>query len=150
MKKTTITKVWIAGLIVLVAGLIVGGVSLGLMFAYGGNFVPAASGSGRDFQPSLDGVFWTTVGFMIVGFTAAAAGGVIQLTSWVGAVLNTYQLQDRTWFVALLACGVLGLGFPLIGFAAMVAYIVAGPDSTVAQPYMPVPEPRPQEMAPTS
>ncbi len=117
-----------AGLIVLVAGLVVGGVSLGLMLANGGTWTPAPTGNGSDFIPTINGFFWTTVGFMIVGFTVAAAGGIVQLAAWIGALVNTYQLEDKAWFIALLAGGLLGLAFGLIGFAAMVAYLVAGPD----------------------
>jgi tetrahydromethanopterin S-methyltransferase subunit E len=65
---------------------------------------------------------------MVVGFTLAAAGGVAQLAAWIGALVNTYQLEDKAWFIALLAGGLLGLAFGLIQFAAMVAYLVAGPD----------------------
>lgn len=128
MTKSTITKTWIAGLIVLAVGLLVGGVSLGLMLAYGGQFTPALGGNGSEFVPRLDGFFWTMVGLMIVGFTAAAIGGIVQLAAWIGALVNTYQLQDKTWFVVLLTGGLLGLAFGLVGFAAMVAYVIAGPD----------------------
>jgi hypothetical protein len=151
MMKTTITKTWIAGLIVLAAGLLMGGVSIGLMLAFGGHFTPAASGNGYDFVPSFDAFFWTMVSLMIIGFAVAAAGGIVQLAAWVGALVNTYQLQDRTWFVVLLASGLLSFAFALIGFAGMVAYIVAGPDGmTIHQPHVPTAEPRPRELAPTS
>ncbi len=128
MKKPTITRTWITGLIILIAGLIVGGISMGLMFGYGGTYTPAASGSGYDFTPRLDSFFWTTVSFMIVGFVIAAAGGVTQITAWVGALINTYQLQDKTWFAVLLVGGLIGLAFTLAAFGVMVAYIIAGPD----------------------
>lgn len=155
MTKSAITKTWIAGVIVLAAGLLVGGVSLGLMLAYGGHFTPAASGNGYDFIPTTDGFFWTMVGLMIAGFTVAAAGGIVQLVAWVGALVNTYPIQDKTWFVVLLAGGLIGLAFALVGFAVMVAYIIAGPDGiAVARqplPAMPAQEPwRPPTLAPTS
>lgn len=70
--------------------------------------------------------------------------GVVELVAWVGAVLNTYRLADRTWFVVLLAGGLLGIGSGLIGFAVMVAYLIAGPDGTgieAPQPLAPVQQP---------
>lgn len=152
MSKNSITRMWMIGLIVLIAGLVVGGISLGLMLANGGTWVPAASGNGYDFVPTIDGFFWTTVTFMILGFTVAAAGGVVQLAAWVGALVNTYQLEDKAWFIALLAGGLLGLAFGLIGFAAMVAYLVAGPDGMptrqqqLSMPTAPV-APEPSEYA---
>lgn len=156
MSKASITRMWIAGLIVLVAGLAMGGISLGLMLANGGTWVPAASGSGSDFVPTINGFFWTTVGFMIVGFTIAAAGGIVQLAAWIGALVNTYQIVDKAWFIILLAGGILGLVSGVFGFAAMVAYVVAGPDGLPAgrthapAPYMPQAQPMPDGPAPTA
>lgn len=153
MTKSTITKTWIAGAIILAVGLVVGGVSLGLMLAYGGHFTPAANGSGYDFTPTIDGFFWTMVGLMVGGFIAAVAGGIVQLVAWIGALVNTYPLQDKTWFIVLLAGGLLGIGFALVGFAAMVAYFVAGPDGSavVRRTAIPVQEHRrPPTLAPTN
>ena len=157
MSKASITRMWIAGLIVLVAGLAMGGISLGLMLANGGTWVPAASGSGSDFVPTINGFFWTTVGFMIVGFTIAAAGGIVQLAAWIGALVNTYQIADKAWFIILLVGGILGLVSGVFGFAAMVAYLVAGPDGMPAgrtrvapAHYMPQAQPMPDGPAPTA
>ena len=132
MSKASITRMWIAGLIVLFAGLAMGGISLGLMLANGGTWVPAESGSGSDFIPTINGFFWSTVGFMIVGFTIAVAGGIVQLAAWIGALVNTYQIEDKAWFITLLAGGLLGLVSGVFGFAVMVAYLVAGPDGMPA------------------
>jgi len=133
MTKVTISRIWIAGLIAIAAGLLIGGVGLGLMLAYGGHFTPAATGSGYEFVPTLNGFFWTTVGLMVAGFAVAAAGWAAQLAAWIGALINTYQLEVKIWFFALLAGGLLGLSFGLIQFAAMVAYLVAGPDGMAVQ-----------------
>jgi len=43
--------------------------------------------------------------------------------SWIGALLNTIQLEDKTWFVLLLVLGLFSFGF-----VAMIAYVIAGPD----------------------
>ncbi|HEU0025656.1 MAG TPA: hypothetical protein VFQ25_00950 [Ktedonobacterales bacterium] len=147
MSKPTVTRVWIVGLIIMVVGLIIGGISMGLMFAYGGTFVPSVSGRGTDFAPNLDSTFWTTVTFMSLGFLIAAIGGIVQITAWIGALVNTYQLQDKTWFAVLLVGGLIGLAFSLVGFAAMIAYIIAGPDGmpsrAVPPPEMPRQQPTP-------
>ena len=154
MTKNTITSIWIAGLIVLVAGLVLGGIGLGLMLAYGGHYIPSRIGSGYDFVPRVDGYFWTTIILMIVGFGGAAVGATVQLAAWIGALVNTYPLQDRTWFIVLLAGGVIGLAFSLVGFAAMVAYIVGGPDGAAVQsPRATTPAPpaqHPATLVPTS
>ncbi len=137
MSKRIITRLWIIGLIVIAVGLVVGGVSIGLMFAYGGHFTSSANGNGSDFVPNLDSVFWTTVSVAAIGFLIAIAGGIVQLAAWIGALINTNTLQDKTWFIVLLVGGVLGLSFGLLGFAAMVAYLVAGPDGTTYQQSQP-------------
>jgi hypothetical protein len=149
--KSTVTRTWIGGLVVLALGLLVASLSIGLMLAYGGSFTKAPVGNGYDFVPSYDGFFWTTTAIMIAGFIAAAVGGLVQLAAWIGGLANTYLLPDKTWFAVLLVGGLLGLAFGLVGFAVMVAYLVAGPDGkAVRQPQVPAPRSQPSTFAPTS
>ncbi len=157
MTKPQITRIWLIGLAVFVVGLIIFGVSMGLMFAYGGTYVPAARGIRYDFVPTLDGFFWTTVGFMILGGVIAIGGAIAQLVAWIGALMNTNALQDKTWFIVLLAGGLIGLMFGLVYFAVMVAYIIAGPDATLSGvprvPEVPTyesPRSEPTPLAPTA
>jgi hypothetical protein len=140
MNKPTITRIWLIGLVGLLVGLCIGGVALGLTLAYGGHFVPKG-GNQYDFIPTLDAFFWTTVGVMSVGLTVAMAGAVAQLAAWIGALVNAYQIEEKTWFLVLLAGGLLGLGLGgLTHLAVMVAYLVAGPDSmALPQPERPTP-----------
>jgi len=129
MTKPMITKTWIAGLVVLAAGLVVAAVGGALMLAYGGTFTHiAGTANSYTFVPTLDSFFWTTVVVVSIGAVLAALGGIVQLVAWIGGLVNSYRLTDKTWFVVLLLGGVLGLAFGLIGFAAMVAYIIAAPD----------------------
>ena len=65
------------------------------------------------------------LGLVIVGSLVILAGTVAAIVSWIGALLNTWQLQDKVWFAALFAGGLLG-----VGVIAMIAYVVAGPDGT--------------------
>ncbi len=143
MTKPTITKAWLAGLLMFVAGLLVAGLGVALMLAFGGQYTPAASGNGYDFNPTINGFFWLTISLMVLGSTVAAAGGIVQLAAWIGALVNTYQIADKTWFAALLASGLLGFAFSLLSFAGMVAYLVAGPDSMATRaPDLSQPTPR--------
>jgi hypothetical protein len=132
MAKSTVTRMWIAGLIVIVVGLLVTGTSTGLMLADGGHFTAATNGNGSTFVPTLDSFFWTMVSLMIVGSSVATVGGILQLAAWVGALVTTYQIPDKTWFVVLLVGGIIGLSVFLVAYAAMIAYFVAGPDSPQA------------------
>ena len=153
MRKPTITRIWLIGVAVFIVGLIVAGIATGLMLTNAGYFVPAASGNGYDFIPRTDGYFWTTVGFIIAGCVIAAVGAVAQLVAWVGALLNTYALRDRTWFYVLLVGGLVGLAFGLAHFAVMITYVIAGPDGVAGnEPRFPMqepPMPRATPLAPT-
>ena len=149
MKKSTVTKTWIAGLIVFAGGLVVAGVSTALMLAYAGTFTYNDATRAYDFVPALNGFFWSMTGLIVLGGVLAAAGGLVQLVAWIGALVNTYQVPDKTWFAVVLGGGVLGLFFGLVGFAAMVAYVVAGPDGMA----LPRPQPAgavPGALAPTA
>jgi hypothetical protein len=56
------------------------------------------------------------------------AGGLVSgLVAWIGALLNTWQLESKTWFAVLLLTGIFNFGF-----IAMVAYVIGGPDGSVA------------------
>ena len=65
------------------------------------------------------------VGLGIVAVATMLAGFIAGLVSWIGALLNTAQLASKAWFIALLLTGIFSLGF-----IAMIAYVVAGPDGT--------------------
>ena len=53
------------------------------------------------------------------------AGLIAGLVAWIGALLNTWQLDSKAWFVALLLLGIFNFGF-----FAMIAFLAAGPDGT--------------------
>src|SRR5687767_14182932 len=59
-------------------------------------------------------------GMAVLVMVGAATGLFI---AWIGAVLNTANLADKTWFIFLLAGGVLS-----VGFLVTLAYVIAGPD----------------------
>jgi hypothetical protein len=66
-----------------------------------------------------------TVILVVVGCLALIAGVAAAVVSWIGALLNTWQLEDKTWFASLVGLTLFGLAVP-----AMVAYVIAGPDGT--------------------
>jgi hypothetical protein len=65
------------------------------------------------------------LGLAIVGGLSVMGGLIAGLLSWIGALLNTWQLESKAWFIALLLLGIFNFGF-----FAMIAYVVAGPDGT--------------------
>ncbi|HEX8731134.1 MAG TPA: hypothetical protein VF725_03640 [Ktedonobacterales bacterium] len=153
MTKRQITLLWAIGIGIFVVGLVMFGVSLGAMFTSGGHFVRAVNGSGYEFVPDLGSVFWTTVTFMVIGGAIMAIGGLAQLAAWIGALVNTWRLADRTWFAVLLGGGLLGLMVGLTQFAVMLAYVIAGPDATAPgaerAPLAPPSTPAPSAYAPS-
>jgi hypothetical protein len=125
MTKSMITRVFVGSLIAIVGGvvLIVAG---GLLMLANGTLTM----SGPDvtgFQPSATG--WSMIGLVLVGVLATVGGAIGQFVAWIGAVINTSRLDDKTWFVLLLVLGLLSFGF-----VAMLVYVLAGPDGT--QPEM--------------
>jgi hypothetical protein len=102
------------------------------MLGFAGTFTPSASGHGYDFEPTLNGFFWTMVVGIVLGGVLAAVGGLVQLAAWIGALVNTFQLEDKAWFAVLLAGGLIGFAVVFAGFAAMLAYVIAGPDGMAA------------------
>lgn len=150
MTKSTIVRTWLGGLIALGAGLLLAGLSIVLMLAYGGTFNPAADGNGYDFLPSTDGFFWLTISGIIAGGIVAAAGGIVQLVAWVGALVNTYSLPDKTWFGVLLVGGLIGFAMGIVGLATMTAYVIAGPDGAALRVQAPAAGAAPTALAPTA
>ena len=90
------------------------------------------------FQPSS--MTPTAIGMALLGVLAIIGGSLGQFVAWIGAVVNTARLDDKTWFVVLLVLGLLSFGF-----IAMLVYVLAGPDGTAPAPAPPTnPRPEPQ------
>ena len=151
MTKSMITKVWIGGLAVFAAGIVVAIVGVFLMLGYGGTFTQIVGTNTYNFVPNLNGFFWVTVGLIVAGGVVGLIGSITQFAAWIGALVNSYALPDKVWFLVLLLGGLLSIAFVPIGLAVMIAYVIAAPDgmpyrqaqaSTLAQ------QPRP--LAPTT
>ena len=119
MSKTTIKKLFVGSLVALAGGLVLLAVAGTLAYA-NGNFVKDG--------PDVAGIHATAFGWVMIGLAAVAilvliAAAVTQFVAWIGAVLNTARLEDKTWSIVLLVTGLLSFGF-----IAMIAYLIAGPD----------------------
>jgi hypothetical protein len=151
MTKSMITKVWIGGLAVFAAGIVVAMVGVFLMLGYGGTFTQVAGTNNYDFVPNMNGFFWVTVGLIVAGGVIGLIGSIVQFAAWVGGLVNSYVLPGKGWFVVLLLGGLLSFFFAPIGFAAMIAYVVAAPDGTLyRQAQVPAPAQQPRPLAPTT
>jgi hypothetical protein len=124
MTKSTVVKLFWGSLIGLVAGLVLVGITFALAIR-NDIFIM----SGPDVTGIKSGVLsWTLLGLMALAVLLLLFAAVAHFVAWIGAVLNTAQLPDKTWFVVLLVVGLLGLVF-----IATVAYVVAGPDGVKAK-----------------
>jgi hypothetical protein len=121
MAKPTITRLFFGSLIALIAGAIT--LVVALIWAFGsGAFIM----DGHDVVGvETSGIGWSLIGLAIVGTLAAIGGAIGQFVAWIGALLNTSHLEDKTWFVLLLVLGLLSFGF-----VAMLVYVIVGPDGT--------------------
>ena len=123
MSKATVTRLFIGSVIAAVAGAILLIIAVGLamandVFVMNGNDVVGVNGGPLALALLAVGV---AGGLAIVG---AMIGGLV---SWIGALLNTAQLDSKAWFLALLLLGIFNFGF-----LAMIAYVIVGPDGTAA------------------
>jgi hypothetical protein len=122
MSKAIVTRFFIGGMLAVLAGatLAVATVWLAIaneVFVMDGPDIVGLSGS--PFGVAL-------VGLGILGAAMMLAGFIAGLVSWIGALLNTARIANKAWFIALLLSGIFSLGF-----IAMIAYVVAGPDGTI-------------------
>jgi hypothetical protein len=121
ISKRSVTRLFVGASVAVGAGLVLSLAALGAALAsdainVGGNHViDVNGGSGA----------WTALGLVIAGALAILGGTIAAVVSWVAALANTWQLEDKVWFGSLLALGLLGAGV-----IAMIAYVVAGPDGT--------------------
>jgi hypothetical protein len=119
--KRTVTRLFIGAVVALAVGVVLGVAALWSALASdaidigGSNLVDVNGGSGA----------WAALALVVVGSVVLVVGTIAGVASWIGALLNTWQLDDKLWFGALLGLGLLGLGV-----VAMIAYVVAGPDGT--------------------
>ena len=121
MSKKNVTRLFVGAIVAFGAGLVLGFAASWAALAsdvidLGGSYViDVNGGSGA----------WTALGLVVVASLALLGGTVAAVVSWIAALLNTWQLEDKMWFASLLALGLLGFGV-----VAMIAYVVAGPDGT--------------------
>ena len=119
MSKSTVTRLFLSGLIAAAAGAVVIIATVSLAFA-NGVFVMDGS-KVVDIQQS--GLAFGLLGFTIIGGLVIAGGAIAGLVSWIGALINTWHVESKAWFVGLLLLGIFNFGF-----FAMIAYVLAGPD----------------------
>jgi hypothetical protein len=119
VSKATVTRLFIAGGLAVVAGAVLAIVAVSVANA-NNTFVM----NGPDIVALRGSVLaWLMLPLGVAGGLAIAGGLAAGLVAWIGALLNTWQLESKAWFLVLFLLGIFNFGF-----FAMVAYVVAGPD----------------------
>ena len=141
MSKSMIVRIFWSSLIALFVALMLMVMAGVLLYASGSLVMDGPDVVGLEADPFA----WSMVAMAAFGALVFLGGAVAQLVAWIGAVLNTVQLEDKAWFAVLLITGLLG-----IGLVAMIAYAIGGPDGMPAaepEPIRPVPERQPVRAA---
>jgi hypothetical protein len=123
MFKSTVTKLFLGSLISVGAGAVV--IIAAVWLAIANNVFVMNGSQVVDIQQS--GLAFTLLAVVIAGGFAIIGGFIGGLVSWIGALLNTWQVESKAWFVGLLLLGIFNFGF-----FAMIAYVIAGPDGKTA------------------
>jgi hypothetical protein len=123
MFKATVTRLFIGSVVAAVAGAILLIIAVGLALANDVFIMSGPDVVGVQGSPLALGL----LGLGIAGGLAIVGGAIGGLVSWIGALLNTSQLDSKAWFLALLLLGIFNFGI-----FAMIAYVIAGPDGTAA------------------
>jgi hypothetical protein len=132
--KSTVTRLFVGGLIAAAAGVVLIIAAVSVAFA---NNVFVMEGT-RVVDIQETGLAFGLLGVTIIGALAVIGGAITGLVSWIGALLNTWQAESKAWFVGLLLLGIFNFGF-----FAMIAYLIAGPDGKRAAAARVAPAPVP-------
>lgn len=127
MSKATVTTLFVGAIVALAVGLVVGLATIIAALAGGAVHI-----GGPDVVHINGAAIAGALPWLLMAALVFAGGEIAALASWIGALINTWQLDDKTWFVALLVLGLFS-----VGWVAMVAYVFAGPDASsprVARP----------------
>jgi hypothetical protein len=119
MSKATVTRLFIGAGLAMIAGAVLAFVAAGIAIASNAFVMNGSDIVGLRGSP----LAWASLAIGVAGVIGFIGGMIAGLVSWIGALLNTWQLESKAWFIGLLLLGIFNLGF-----FAMVAYLIGGPD----------------------
>jgi hypothetical protein len=120
MSKPVITRLFVGALLTLVIGVLIAVAAALVAIADGVISIGGTNGVTVRTDALAGMVTWVFLASIVI-----LAGSLAAIASWIGALLNTVRLADKTWFIVLLV-----LGLASFGWLAMLAYVFAGPDSS--------------------
>lgn len=118
MSRSVIAKLFYGSLAAIVLAIVLIAVAVGLVIATSSLLMDG---------PDVVGVR-APFGGVLFALAAVASlllivASVAQLVAWIGALIETAALENKTWFVILLVTGILGLVL-----IPMLVYLLAEPD----------------------
>ena len=125
MSRRTVQQIFVWTLVGMIAGLVVSVAALIALVANHAFIMDGPDVVGFRATPFT----WVMVGIGVAGVLLVIGGAIGQFVAWIGALVRTVELTDKTWFVILLVTGLLGAG--LVG---MIVYLIAAkePDDRAA------------------
>jgi uncharacterized membrane protein len=132
LNKPLISKLFVGGLSAVIAGVFLAAFAFVAAIAASAIVVSGAPPNTVDITP----FGWSMILLGILAALAIVIGSLAGLVAWIGALINTAQLDDKTWFIVLLVLGLLSFGL-----VAMIAYVIAGPDGAVVARRPPIYQP---------
>ena len=107
MRKSLSRMLYLIGLVVVIVGGILEGVSL----------------AGMHMDQTTGAITGANSGLLIVAGLLLAVGGILAFVAWIGALVKTTQLGRWGWFVCLI----------IFSGITMLIYIFAGPETRPVQ-----------------
>jgi hypothetical protein len=120
VSKPTITLLFAAAIAAVVAGMVIRIAAMLTGLTNGA----VALGGPQGVTLNAEALAWT-VATLVLASLVIGAGVLAAIAAWVGALVSSFRLEDKSWFVVLLVLGLVSLGW-----LALLAYVFAGPDST--------------------
>src|ERR1044072_2076645 len=107
MSKRMVTRVFGGSLVALAAAFILLLVAGGVAYANGSFIMDGPDVVGGTSTP----LTWSMIALAALAVLTMFGALIAQFVAWIGALVNTVQLPDKTWFVVLLVMGLLSFSF---------------------------------------
>ena len=130
MSRRTVLQIFVWTLVGVIAGLVLFIMALAALMTNHAFIMNGPDVVGLRSGP----LTWTMIGIAVAGALLVIGGVIGQFVAWIGALVRTVGLDDKTWFVVLLVTGLLG-----VGPVGMIVYLAATkePDVRPGQPQRP-------------
>lgn len=124
MSRSVIVKLFYGSLAAIALAIVLIAVAIGLVVA-----TSSLLTDGPDVVGIQTPFGWAMVVVASLAVLLFIAASTAQLVAWIGALIETAPLENKTWFVVLLVTGILGFGL-----IAMLVYLLSEPSPARVAP----------------